>query len=101
MSVEESKQLKRPVSAYLLYTATIRAEVKKANPDMANKDLMRKLGEMWKDLSESEKKVFNEEYSKNKALYEKSKPLQKEEKKLPKPKKSSVPKPDTKKKAGK
>merc|ERR1719505_152745 len=46
---------KRPLSAYMLYAGSVRAEIAAANPDMAVKDVMREQGVWWKALSETER----------------------------------------------
>ena len=99
MSKEESKQekIKKPASAYVLYTNKIRSEVKNANPKATSKELMKILGDMWKALPEDDRKNYQAEYAKKKQEYDSVKPSIKEEKKLPKPKPSKLPKPTVKK----
>lgn len=102
--MEESKQLKRPVSAYILYSSKIRADVKKNNPEMQAKEIMKKIAEMWKGLDEKQKKIYEDEHQKNKAAYDQAKPaktVKGSQKKTPKVKKPTEPKPEIKKKAGK
>merc|ERR1719494_1765444 len=46
---------KRPLSAYMLYAGSVRAEIAAANPDMAAKDIMKEQSVWWKALSETER----------------------------------------------
>jgi len=46
---------KRPLSAYMLYSASVRSEIIKANPDMAAAQVMQEQGARWKALSESDR----------------------------------------------
>merc|ERR1719204_2066827 len=46
---------KRPLSAYMLYAGSVRAEIVSANPDMANSEIMKEQGVWWKALSEAER----------------------------------------------
>ena len=55
-----------PKSAYNFYVAEVRAKVKEENPDMKFGDISKKVGEMWKALSEEEKKPYQEMADKNK-----------------------------------
>jgi HMG (high mobility group) box len=48
---------RRPLSAYLLFTADVRKQVQKANPDMKPAEVMAKLASMWKELSDANKRV--------------------------------------------
>merc|ERR1719373_465333 len=46
---------KRPTSAYMLYAASVRAEIVKANPDMEVAAVMKEQAVWWKALSEEER----------------------------------------------
>jgi hypothetical protein len=48
---------RRPLSAYLLFTADVREQVRKATPDMKPAEVMAKLATMWKELSDAHKRV--------------------------------------------
>ena len=48
----------RKPSAYILFTGDHRAKVNKEFPDLAPKDKMRKLAELWNKASEKEKAVY-------------------------------------------
>ena len=62
---------KRPLSAYFHFLADKREEVKKANPDKANKDQVKILGEMWSKMADKLKKKYEEEAEKDRQRYEK------------------------------
>ena len=55
--VRDPNEPRRPPSAYLLFTSKARAEVTKSEPELKPAEMMSKLAEMWKDLSNSEKQV--------------------------------------------
>jgi DNA-directed RNA polymerase specialized sigma24 family protein len=99
--IPKPEKLKRPASAYLLYINSVRSKVKLDNPDLSNKDLSKKLAEMWAGLPEDEKKVFQDQFAENKKVFELAKAAKKAEKKPPKPKKNVEGKPKNKKAAGK
>lgn len=67
------KAPKRSWPAFFFFQKEKRLEIKKANPDMTQKDLVSKLGEIWRSLSESEKKPFVDQERKDKARYMKEK----------------------------
>jgi hypothetical protein len=48
----------RPLSSYMFFFKTIRAKVASENPSLKTTEIGRKLGEMWRALSEDEKKAF-------------------------------------------
>lgn len=60
---------KRPMSAFLKYSQSRRAHVKKENPDMSNTDVSRLLGELWRNASPKERAPFIEVEEKERALY--------------------------------
>merc|ERR1719277_933809 len=45
---------KRPLSAYMLYAASVRSKIVKENPDMAVSEIMREQSVWWKALSDGE-----------------------------------------------
>lgn len=62
---------KRPKSAYLFFTSEKMASIRAQNPDMVQKEIMKRAGEMWKELSEDQKKKFQDMAARDKTRYEK------------------------------
>ena len=54
---KESKPKRKP-NAYMNYVKKVRPEVVKENPDLSFTDIGKKLGEMWRALTDEEKKKF-------------------------------------------
>jgi len=70
--IEESEdKVKRPKNAYFFFTAEHRDEIKKNKPDLKQKEIFKELGELWKNLSDSKKKKYEEMAAKDKERYEK------------------------------
>merc|ERR1719228_1238553 len=55
---------KKPPTAYFLFTAKIRKETTAANPEMKITQLAKVMGQKWKEISEEEKKVYQEQAAK-------------------------------------
>ena len=55
--VRDPNEPRRPPSAYLLFTSKARADVTKSDPELKPAEVMSKLAELWKDLSDSQKLV--------------------------------------------
>jgi len=51
---------KRPLSAYFIWMGENRESVKSSNPDLDNKQLLSKLGELWGELTEEDKQPYAE-----------------------------------------
>ena len=51
---------KRPPNAFILFCLERRQEVKGINPALANTEISRSLGDIWKDLPEQSKKPYKE-----------------------------------------
>lgn len=49
---------KRKPNAYMNFVKKIRPEVVKDNPDMGFTDIGKKMGEMWRALTDDEKKKY-------------------------------------------
>lgn len=60
---------RRPMSAFLKFSQIWRKKVKRENPDMANTDVSRLLGEMWRNASVHEKRPYREQEEKERAVY--------------------------------
>lgn len=55
---KDSKAPKKPLTSYIIFCTDKRKTVVDKNPTMAPKDVSRKLAELWKALSDSEKMVY-------------------------------------------
>lgn len=60
---------KRPLNAYMLYSAEKRAGLKEEHPELNHKDIMKALGEEWKGLSDLDKANYLEMQEEQKAKY--------------------------------
>jgi hypothetical protein len=74
MGKDKGDAPKRPRSGYILFTMDKRDDVKASNPGIANKEIMKKLAEEWRALSDKEKKVYNDRAAKEKETYNAQKP---------------------------
>jgi hypothetical protein len=61
---EKKDKPKRNPSGYILYCNSVREKVRKNNPSFGPKEVTKRLAEMWNNLNEKDKMVFNEK-SKN------------------------------------
>mmetsp|Transcript_20386 Transcript_20386/g.48210 ORF Transcript_20386/g.48210 Transcript_20386/m.48210 type:complete len:167 (+) Transcript_20386:75-575(+) len=68
---------KHPLSPYIFFTQAQREKVKNAFPDLAPKDIMAKLGAMWREMPDHAKAPYlrqadldKERYAREKAAYE-------------------------------
>ena len=52
---KDAPQTARKPNVYLYFSKNNMAEVKKNNPDLIQKEVMRKIGHMWSELNESQK----------------------------------------------
>ena len=62
---------KRPTTAFFFYTSSIRADVTKENPGKSVGELSKIFGQMWADLSDEEKKPFQDKNALDKERYAK------------------------------
>ena len=66
VQMEQGKKKKRKgepkgaLSSYVLFTIATRPIIAEKFPDVKGHDVMKKLGEMWKEANEEEKKVTNQ-----------------------------------------
>jgi len=60
---------KKAATAYFCFLEDKRAGVKEANPTLAHKDQLKKLGEMWTALTEADKQQYVDEAAKRKVKY--------------------------------
>eukprot|EP01087_Luapelamoeba_hula_P001629 TRINITY_DN1134_c1_g1_i1.p1 TRINITY_DN1134_c1_g1~~TRINITY_DN1134_c1_g1_i1.p1 ORF type:complete len:225 (-),score=71.08 TRINITY_DN1134_c1_g1_i1:97-771(-) len=70
---------KKPLSAYMLFCAAKRPEVKAANPDLKFGPLGKLLGEQWKALNESDREKYDKQASADKIRYTKEMAAYKED----------------------
>jgi len=56
-------------NAYIFFCNDARAEVKKENPEMKSTEIVKKMGEMWKEISTKKKAVYQEMASDDKKRY--------------------------------
>jgi len=66
---KKDKGPKKPLSAYMLYSAAHRAEVKEKNKDSKPTEVMKELGAMWKKASSDEKNKFEKLSEEDKERY--------------------------------
>ncbi|CAG9321616.1 unnamed protein product [Blepharisma stoltei] len=66
-----TQKLKKPPSAYILFTKDKRAEVKTANPQIKNKDILSELGKMWNAATEEVKAQYSRLAEAEKEKYQK------------------------------
>ena len=60
---------KNPKSAYVIFCQEKREEVKKANPEMPAKEIMKELGKLWKATEEEDRGEFQEKAKEDKERY--------------------------------
>jgi hypothetical protein len=60
---------KKARSAYLLFCADKREDVKKKNPDLKPSEIMSKLGRLWMELDDSEKKEWKKKEREEKLMF--------------------------------
>ncbi|OAD76809.1 hypothetical protein PHYBLDRAFT_93327, partial [Phycomyces blakesleeanus NRRL 1555(-)] len=60
---EEPERLKRPPNAYLLFNRFMRSKLLKVNPNLSVAEISKSVSAQWKELSEKERKPYNQEAS--------------------------------------
>ena len=93
MPKEAKQKTPRAKSAYIFFTMDKRPEVVQQNPDMKQKDILKELARLWKEVSDEEKEKYQKmadedkarvaEEKKNMPASEKSSKKQKKTKKAP------------------
>jgi hypothetical protein len=68
---KDPSEPKRPTTAFFYFTSSIREGVTKKNPGKSVGELSKIFGQMWADLSEEEKKPFQEKNEGDKERYAK------------------------------
>ncbi|KAI3943158.1 hypothetical protein MKW92_021425 [Papaver armeniacum] len=66
---KKNPEMKKPSSAYVLWCKDQWAEVKKENPDAEFKEVSNILGSKWKNVTEEEKKPYEEKYQADREAY--------------------------------
>ncbi|RZC84890.1 hypothetical protein C5167_047670 [Papaver somniferum] len=66
---KKNPEMKKPSSAYVLWCKDQWAEVKKENPDAEFKEISNILGSKWKNVTEEEKKPYEEKYQADREAY--------------------------------
>lgn len=69
-AIEKSDKLKRPLTAYFMWLNENRERIVKLAGSAKGGDVTKKGGEMWKKLSDQEKKPFEDRAKKEKAEYD-------------------------------
>jgi len=64
---------KRPPSSYLLFQNEVRQAMKKANPTMANHEILTNISQRWAGMSPEEKETYSRRQEVAKAVYKKEK----------------------------
>ncbi len=62
-----SKRIKRPMNAFMVWSSIERKKLAEREPKLHNTELSKRLGTMWKSMSEDDKKPFRQEAEKLKA----------------------------------
>lgn len=65
----KEKGLKKPASAYILFTKVERPKIKRENPELTTMQISSKLGAKWATLSQVEKQPFVDQYNQNYKIY--------------------------------
>ena len=63
---------KRPLSAFFVFSADRRAAIKEEQPELAVKDIARALGAEWSELSDDDKKPYQDKAEVLKVNYAKA-----------------------------
>lgn len=63
---------KKPQTAYFAFMADKRAVVKQENPEISHKEVLKKLGELWNGLSDTEKQPYEKISQESRKTYEKA-----------------------------
>eukprot|EP00695_Tsukubamonas_globosa_P003436 TRINITY_DN631_c0_g1_i4.p2 TRINITY_DN631_c0_g1~~TRINITY_DN631_c0_g1_i4.p2 ORF type:complete len:140 (-),score=64.84 TRINITY_DN631_c0_g1_i4:231-590(-) len=60
---------KKPLSAYMFFCADKRPEVKEEQPDLKPPQVLKALGEKWREISEEDKKPYEKKAEEDKKRY--------------------------------
>jgi hypothetical protein len=67
---KDENAVKKPLSSYMLFCKDRRSVIAAENVGIAPRDVLKKLGEVWKALSADEKTVYTEKAAEDKRRYE-------------------------------
>lgn len=67
---DNAKKVKRPLSGYMYFCKEKRPALAAEHPDMKMVELSKMLGQMWKELSDEEKRPFDDLATADKRRYE-------------------------------
>ncbi len=67
--VKDPNAPKRPINAYMLFSNQQRESVKASNPGIKPKDVMSRLGAMWREMSDAQKGPYKQQAEGGKAQY--------------------------------
>jgi hypothetical protein len=56
--IKDPNAPKRPKTSYIYFSLDKREEINKSNPELSTKDIMKKIGNLWKSLSDKEKEPY-------------------------------------------
>lgn len=89
---EEKSTIKKPISGYVIFSNTKRAEVKQKNPSLSPKQILTLLGKLWRELSDDDKKPYKDLAEEDRERYKREIGGVETPKEEPKPKEESKPK---------
>lgn len=87
---EEKSKIKKPVSAYVIFSNMKRPEVKISNPDSSPKQILTLLGKLWNELSEDDKEQYKELAAEDKVRYQRENGVDSGDEKIAKPKENKT-----------
>ena len=67
---EEKSKIKKPISAYVIFSNMKRPEVTQKNPSLSPKEILTLLGKLWREVSDEDKKPYKKLADEDKARYQ-------------------------------